>query len=65
MKIKVVIHRVTETEAGGYCAEVPALPGCMTQGETYGELMQNIHEAIQGWLSTEAEPHARRRPRLL
>ena len=65
MKIKAVIHRVAETEGGGYWAEVPALPGCMTQGETYGELMQNIYEAIHGWLSTEAEPHARRRPRLL
>jgi len=65
MKIKVVIHRVAETEGGGYWAEVPVLPGCMTQGETYGEIMQNIHEAIEGWLSIEAEPHAHRRTRLL
>ncbi len=64
MKIKVVIRRVAETEGGGYRAEVPALPGCMTQGETYGELMQNIHETIEGRLSIEAEPHARRRTRL-
>lgn len=56
MKIKAVIHRVPETEGGGYWAEVPALHGCMTQGETYDELMQNIHEAIEGWLSIEAEP---------
>jgi predicted RNase H-like HicB family nuclease len=28
----------------------------MTQGETYDELMQNIHEAIEGWLSIDAEP---------
>ncbi len=48
VKIEAVIHRVAETEGGGYWAVVPALPGCMTQWERYGELMQNIHEAIQG-----------------
>jgi len=65
VKIKAVIHRVAETEGGGYWAEVPALPGCMTQGETYGELMQNIYEAIEGWLSIEAVPHAHRQTGLL
>jgi len=65
VKIKAVIHRVAETEGGGYWAEVPALPGCMTQRETYGELMQNIYEAIEGWLSIEAEAQAHRLARLL
>jgi predicted RNase H-like HicB family nuclease len=59
MKIKAVIHRVPESEGGGYSAAVPALPGCMTQGETYDELIRNVHEAIEGWLSAEAEPQAR------
>lgn len=58
MKMKAVIHRVSENEGGGYWAEVPALPGCMTQGETYDELMQNIQEAIEGWLSTDREEQA-------
>jgi predicted RNase H-like HicB family nuclease len=58
MKIKAVIHTVSETDGGGYWAEVPALPGCMTQGETYDDLLQNIHEAIEGWLSIETEPSA-------
>lgn len=58
MKIKAVIHKVPESEDSGYWAEVPVLPGCMTQGETYDELMWNIHEAIEGWLSVEAEPPA-------
>lgn len=57
MKIKARIHTVPENEGGGYWAEVPALPGCMTQGETYDELMRNIHEAIEGWLAIEAETH--------
>ena len=54
MKIKVVVH---EADEGGYWAEVPALPGCATQGETMDELMKNLHEAIEGCLSVDvAEP---------
>ena len=53
MKIKVVVH---EAEEGGYWAEVPAIPGCATQGETLEELMVDVHEAIAGCLSVEVEP---------
>jgi predicted RNase H-like HicB family nuclease len=48
MKIKVVVH---EAEEGGYWAEVPAIPGCATQGETLEELLSNVHEAVEWcWL---------------
>ena len=47
MKIKAIIH---EAEEGGFWAEVPALPGCSTQGETMEELTQNLEEAIALWL---------------
>ncbi len=40
----VVIHH--EPEGGGYWAEVPALPGCYSQGETVDELLHNVREAI-------------------
>jgi predicted RNase H-like HicB family nuclease len=50
MKIKVVIH---EAEEGGFWAEVPALPGCATQGDTFEELLQNLYEAIEGCLSVD------------
>jgi predicted RNase H-like HicB family nuclease len=54
MKIKVVVH---EAEEGGFWAEVPAIPGCASQGETMDELLANIHEAIEGCLSVDiAEP---------
>ena len=53
MKIKVVVH---EAEEGGYWAEVPAIPGCATQGETFEELLQNLYEAIEGCLSVDLEP---------
>lgn len=45
MKLKVVVH---EAEEGGFWAEVPALPGCATQGETLEELQHNLQEAIRG-----------------
>jgi len=54
MKIKVIVH---EAEEGGFWAEVPAVPGCATQGDTMEELMRNLHEAIEGCLSVDvSEP---------
>jgi len=50
MKIKAIVH---EAEEGGYWAEVPALPGCATEGETIDELMRNLHDAIEGCLSVD------------
>jgi predicted RNase H-like HicB family nuclease len=50
LKIKVVVH---EAEEGGYWAEVPAIPGCATQGETIEELMANVHEAIEACLHVD------------
>jgi hypothetical protein len=44
MKIKAIVH---EAEEGGFWAEVPAIPGCASQGETMDELMANLHEAAQ------------------
>jgi predicted RNase H-like HicB family nuclease len=50
MTFKAIVH---QEESGGYWAEVPAIPGCATQGETLEELEQNLREAIQGCLSVE------------
>ena len=52
MKIKVLVH---EAEEGGYWAQVPALPGCVTEGDTYPELLENLYEAIQLWLEVASE----------
>jgi predicted RNase H-like HicB family nuclease len=46
MKIRAIIH---EAEEGGFWAEVPALPGCSTQGETEEEIRTNLQEAIELW----------------
>jgi predicted RNase H-like HicB family nuclease len=52
MKLKIIIHKAEE---GGYWGEVPAIPGCATQGETFEELLQNLYEAIEGCLSVDIE----------
>lgn len=52
MKLKVVVHNAEE---GGYWAEVPAIPGCMTQAETFDELLQNLYEAVEGCLSVDVD----------
>jgi predicted RNase H-like HicB family nuclease len=53
MKIKVVVH---DAEEGGYWAEVPGIPGCATQGETFEELLHNLYEAVEGCLSVDVAP---------
>ena len=50
MILKVVMH---QAEEGGYWAEVPAIPGCASQGDSMRELRENIHEAIEGCLSVD------------
>ena len=59
MTLKVLVHPADE---GGFWAEVPALPGCVTQGETVEEVRANVREAIEGWLLAEdASLQTRRR----
>ena len=50
MTLKAIIHKAEE---GGYWAEVPSLPGCLTQAETMDELKANLREAIELWLSVD------------
>lgn len=50
MKLKVIVH---EAEEGGYWAEVPAIPGCATQGDSFEELLSNLYEAVEGCLSVD------------
>lgn len=52
MKLKVVIR---DAEEGGYWAEVPAIPGSATQGDSFEELLINLYEAIEGCLSIDVD----------
>ena len=55
MKLHVVIER---DELGYFVAEVPALPGCLSQGTTEQEALANVKEAIEGWLEVMEEKQA-------
>ncbi len=52
MQVKIVVHKAEE---GGFWAEVPAIPGCVSQGETMDELLANIREAVAGCLAVDVE----------
>lgn len=55
MKLHAIIE---QDEAGYYIAEVPALPGCLSQGKTYEGAVVNIKEAIEGWLEVMESKHS-------
>jgi len=52
VKLPVVVH---PAEEGGFWAEIPALPGCVSEGETLPETLANIREAAEGWLEVARE----------
>ena len=52
MEIKVILE---EQDEGGYTIYVPALPGCISQGETRAEALQNIKEALELYLSADID----------
>ena len=51
MTLKAIIHKAE----GGFWAEVPSLPGCVTQADTLNELKANLREAVELWLSVDDE----------
>jgi predicted RNase H-like HicB family nuclease len=53
VKVKVVVHEATE---GGFWGEIPAIPGCASQGESVEELLKNLYEAAEGCLSVDVQP---------
>ncbi len=52
MKLKAFVY---PDEGGGFWAEIPALPGCVSQGDTFEETLANIQEAAEGWLEVGDE----------
>lgn len=62
MKLQFVIE---QDETGYYVAEVPALPGCVSQGQTMAEAKANIKEAITGWLAVMNEKTKRRQAQIV
>lgn len=48
MMRQVIIH--PDPEDGGWVAEVPSLPGCISQGDTKAQAIENIRDAIATWI---------------
>jgi antitoxin HicB len=47
---RIVIEPLSEEDGGGFLATVPELPGCMSDGETDVEALENAHDAITCWI---------------
>jgi predicted RNase H-like HicB family nuclease len=50
---QVVIYR--DHEDGGWVVEVPSLPGCVSEGQTKAQALENVRDAIEGWLEAAKE----------
>jgi predicted RNase H-like HicB family nuclease len=59
MRIRALVH---QAEEGGFWAEVPALPGCVTQGDSMAEFRMNLREAIALWIEAGDANRPSKRP---
>ncbi len=55
MKLKIDLQY--DFEFGGFVAECPSLPGCMSQGKTRKEALENVREAIRGYIKVLKKHH--------
>ena len=51
--MRVTVNLIYDAEYEGYVADVPELPGCMSQGKTIEEALDNVREAVELYLETE------------
>ena len=58
-----LLATIEQDETGYYFIEVPALPGCVSQGRTIAEAKINIKEAVAGWLAVMNDKAKRRQSR--
>ena len=49
-RFSIIIEPLGESDGGGYLATVPDLPGCMSDGATDVEALENAHDAIAAWI---------------
>jgi predicted RNase H-like HicB family nuclease len=52
---EVRVRPLSEEAGGGFIAEVPELPGCMSDGETPQEALENVYDAIVCWMEAARE----------
>ena len=64
-KVEFVIELFEDPEVGGFVADVVNLPGCMSQGETKEEALENVEKAIKAYLEVIGKPKLGERPQLI
>lgn len=64
-KADFIIELFEDKEVGGYVADVVNLPGCMSQGETKEEALENIEKAIIAYLEVTERPGLETKPKLV
>jgi len=52
LNYEIKLRKLIENEGGGWLAEIPLLPGCMSDGETVEEAITNLNNAKKSWLET-------------
>lgn len=55
MNYPIVIVPLSEEDGSGFFAEIPDLPGCMSDGDTYQEALENVLDAAKEWIETQKE----------
>jgi len=55
LNYEIKLRPLTEDEGGGWFAEVPLLPGCISDGESPEEALTNLNDAKKGWIETALE----------
>ena len=50
LEYAVVVEPLSQDDGGGFVATVPDLPGCMSDGETPAEALENAQDAIAAWI---------------
>ncbi len=63
--MKYAVVMMFDPEYQGYVVDVPELTGCMSQGKTIDEALENIKDAIKGWLAAEEKKGNKHSPRFL
>ena len=55
LNYEIKIRKLSDAEGGGWFAEIPLLPGCMSDGETSQEAIENVNEAKKDWIEASME----------
>ena len=64
-KVEFIVELFEDPEVGGFVADVVNLPGCMSQGETKEEALENVGKAIKVYLEVVGKPKLGEKPKLI